>query len=286
MKIIKKIDECRSTVEEFKKQGLTIGVVPTMGYLHEGHLSLVRTAKSQCQKVFMTIFVNPTQFGPGEDLEKYPRDLKRDAALARENGVDYIFNPEVGEMYNKNHSTYIEVEGLPDMMCGTHRPGHFRGVATIVLKLFNILPAHKAYFGMKDFQQLAIIKKMVNDLDIDIEIVDCPTVREADGLALSSRNKYLAPEERKNASIIYRVLKAAEKKILSGEKQAESIKKQALGELQDNTFIKKIDYFDIRDAASLKEVKDLSKTNDIVVAAAAIIGQTRLIDNVVINKKK
>ena len=286
MKIIKKIDECRSTVEEFKKQGLTIGVVPTMGYLHEGHLSLVRRAKSQCQKVFMTIFVNPAQFSPGEDLEKYPRDLKRDAALAQENGVDYIFNPEVGEMYNKDHSTYIEVKDLPDMMCGAHRPGHFRGVATIVLKLFNILPAHKAYFGMKDFQQLAIIKKMVNDLDINIEIVECPTVREADGLALSSRNKYLAPDERENASIIYRVLKAAEKKILSGEKRAESIKRQALGELQDNIFIKKIDYFDIRDADSLKKVKNLTLTKDMVIAAAVTIGQTRLIDNVVINKKK
>jgi pantoate--beta-alanine ligase len=286
MKIIKKISECRSTVEELKKKNFTIGLVPTMGYLHEGHLSLARKAKSQCQKVFMTIFVNPTQFGPGEDLEKYPRDLKRDTALAQESGVDYIFSPEAGEMYKKNHSTYVEVEDLPDSMCGAHRPGHFRGVATIVLKLFNILPAHKAYFGMKDFQQLAILKKMVEDLDINIEIVECPTVREEDGLALSSRNKYLAPDERKNASIIYKVLKSAEKKILSGEKRAESIKTGALKELQGNSYIKKIDYFDIRDASSLEEIKDINKAGNIVVATAVTIGQTRLIDNVVINKKK
>jgi pantoate--beta-alanine ligase len=286
MKIIKKISECRETIEELKKKNLTIGLVPTMGYLHEGHLSLARKAKSQCQKVFMTIFVNPTQFGPGEDLEKYPRDLERDTALAQENGVDYIFNPEEGEMYKKHHSTYIDVENLGNSMCGAHRPGHFRGVTTIVAKLFNILPAHKAYFGMKDFQQLAVLKKMVEDLDINIEIVECPTVREEDGLALSSRNKYLAPDERKNASIIYEVLKSAEKKILSGEKKAESIKTEALKKLQNNSFIKKIDYFDIRDASSLEEIKNISKVKNIVVATAVTIGKTRLIDNVVINKKK
>ncbi len=286
MEIIKKIEQCRGILEDLKKQGLIIGLVPTMGYLHEGHLSLARKARSQCQKVFMTIFVNPVQFGPGEDLEKYPRDLKRDAALAEDNGIDYIFNPEAGEIYKKDHSTYVQVECLPDMMCGAHRPGHFKGVATVVLKLFNILPAHKAYFGMKDFQQLAIIKKMVKDLDINIGIVECPTVREEDGLALSSRNKYLAPDERKNASIIYRVLKTAQKKILSGKKQAGVIKREALRELQDNNYIKNIDYFDIRDAASLEEIKDIKTAGDIVIATAVTIGQTRLIDNVVINKKK
>jgi pantoate--beta-alanine ligase len=286
MKIIKKISECRNLIEEIKKKDLTIGLVPTMGYLHEGHISLVRAAKSQCQKVFMSIFVNPTQFGPGEDLEKYPRDLERDAALAQDNGVDYIFNPEAGEMYKKDHKTFVQVEKLPDMMCGAHRPGHFRGVTTVVIKLFNIMPAHKAYFGMKDFQQLAIIKKMVKDLDINIEIIECPTVREADGLALSSRNKYLAKDERKNAPIIYRVLKTAEKKILSGEKQAEKIKKEALKELNSNTFIKNIDYFDIRDADTLQEIQEIGQAGEIVIATAATIGKTRLIDNVVINIKK
>ena len=213
MKILKTITQCRSAVGAIKEEGLTMGLVPTMGYLHEGHLSLVRTAKRQCHRVLMTIFVNPTQFGPGEDFNRYPRDLKRDAALAGENGVDYIFNPAVGEIYKKNHKTYVEIEDLTEMMCGGYRPGHFRGVATIVLKLFNIIPAQKAYFGKKDYQQLVVIKKMVRDLNLDIKIIGCPTVRERDGLALSSRNKYLKPGERENAAVIYRTLKNAEKAI-------------------------------------------------------------------------
>ena len=171
MKILNKISQCRSEIDRLKKNGNDIGLVPTMGSLHEGHLSLARLAKKECDAVFMTIFINPTQFGPSEDLEKYPRDLKRDALLAEKNGVDYIFKPSVDEIYKNDNSTYVEVEGLSEMMCGKHRPGHFRGVATIVLKLFNIISADRAYFGRKDFQQLTIIKKMVSDLDINIRIV-------------------------------------------------------------------------------------------------------------------
>jgi len=286
MKVLTKIDECRKTAEDDRKKGLTIGLVPTMGYLHEGHLSLAREAVRQCQKVFMTVFVNPAQFGPSEDLGKYPRDLKRDKVLAEKAGIDYIFCPEEGEMYGKNHLTYVYVEKLSEIMCGAHRPGHFRGVTTVVLKLFNIIVAHKAYFGRKDYQQLAVIKKMVEDLNINMEIVDCPTVREEDGLALSSRNKYLSRRERENAPVIYRVLKEAETKFISGEKEPGTIKKEALQKLRGNPYIKRIDYFDIRDAATLDEVNTARTPGNTVIATAVIIGETRLIDNVVIYKKK
>jgi len=286
MKILTKISQCRKAVETARRQGLVTGLVPTMGYLHQGHLSLVKAAEEQCQKIFLSIFVNPIQFGPGEDLQKYPRDAERDMALARENGVDYVFYPEEGQMYGKDHLTYVSVERLAETMCGGHRPGHFRGVATVVLKLFNIIPAHRAYFGRKDYQQLVIIKKMAQDLNVNMEIIDCPTVREKNGLALSSRNKYLSPAERENASMIYRVLKDSEKKLLSGKKDPETIKKEALEEFGDSGFIKKTEYFDIRDAATLEEVKTAAWAGDIVIAAAVNIGGTRLIDNVVVSKKK
>lgn len=286
MKILKKISDCRSAAETARDQGHILGLVPTMGFLHEGHLSLIREARKQCRKVFVSIFVNPAQFGPGEDLEKYPRDPERDRTLAAEEKVDYIFYPEEGQMYGKGHLTYVLVERLSEIMCGAHRPGHFRGVATVVLKLFNIIPAHKAYFGQKDYQQLVIIKKMVEDLNINMEIVGCPTAREKDGLALSSRNKYLTPGERKSAPIIYRVLKDAGKKLISCRVQPETIKQEALDELREDPHIKKTDYFDIRDAVTLDEVKDAGRTGEIVIATAATIGNTRLIDNVVINKKK
>ena len=196
MQIIKNIKECKKIIGRLKKNGQTTGLVPTMGCLHEGHLSLVRAARQECDKIVMTIFVNPTQFGEGEDFEKYPRDLKRDTTLAENAGADYIFAPDTEEMYRKDNKTFVEVEGLSAPMCGRKRPGHFRGVATIVLKLFNITGADNAYFGEKDYQQLAIIKKMVSDLDLDIKIISCPTIREKDGLALSSRNKYLLKEDR------------------------------------------------------------------------------------------
>lgn len=286
MKIIKKIKECKNIVTGLKTRGQIIGLVPTMGYLHGGHLSLALLARRDCDKVFMTIFVNPAQFGPGEDFEKYPRDLSRDAALAESEGVDYIFAPDVEEIYRAGSGTFVEVEGLSGPMCGKKRPGHFRGVATIVLKFFNIISADRAYFGEKDYQQLAVIKKMVADLDLDIEIVAGPTIREEDGLALSSRNKYLSRQERKSAPALYENLKEAKKSIENGEKDPGLIKKRAKYKIRKTPHVKNLDYFDIRDAETLEEIKSLTGDRDILVAAAAWFGRTRLIDNIVIKRKK
>jgi len=286
MKILEKISQCRREINKLKKTGYTIGLVPTMGYLHEGHLSLVRQAKKECDIVFMTIFVNPTQFGPSEDLDKYPRDPGRDMLLAENSGVDYIFKPSTEEIYRGNYRTYVEVEGLSDIMCGKNRPGHFRGVTTIVLKLFNIICADRAYFGKKDYQQLTIIKKMVSDLDINIEIVESPTIREKDGLAISSRNKYLESGERENAAIIYKNLKNVERAVNAGERDLEKLRNNAIKDLEKNIHVKKIDYFDIRDAKDLKEIEDPKKYEAILAAAAVWVGKTRLIDNIVIYKKK
>jgi len=286
MKILGKISQCRREINILKKRGYKIGLVPTMGYLHEGHLSLVRLAKKECDIVFMTIFVNPAQFSPSEDLDKYPRDPGRDTLLAKNNGVDYIFKPSTEEIYQSNYRTYVKVDGLSDIMCGKNRPGHFRGVTTIVLKLFNIICADRAYFGTKDYQQLTIIKKMVSDLDLNIEIVEGPTIREKDGLAMSSRNKYLGPGERKSAVVIYRNLKKVERAVNAGERDLERLRNNAIKDLEKNIHVKKIDYFDIRDAKDLKEIKDPKKHESILTAAAVWVGKTRLIDNIVIDKKK
>lgn len=286
MQIIKNIKECKKIINGLKKSGQTTGLVPTMGYLHEGHLSLAIAAKKDCDKVFMTIFVNPAQFGADEDFEKYPRDLERDAVLAESSGVDYIFAPKTTEIYRKDSKTFVEVEGLDAPMCGRKRPGHFRGVATIVLKLFNIIPADNAYFGEKDYQQLAIIKKMVSDLDLDIKIIPCPTIREKDGLALSSRNKYLLKEERENAPVIYETLKKAKKMIEDGEEDLKLVVKQAIYNIRQTPHVKKIDYFDIRNTETLEEINTRTINIDILIAAAAWFGETRLIDNIVIKEKK
>jgi pantoate--beta-alanine ligase len=286
MQIIKKIKECKKIIGGLTKSGQTTGLVPTMGCLHEGHLSLIKAAKQDCDKVFMTIFVNPAQFGADEDFKKYPRDLERDAALAESSGVDYIFAPKTTEIYRKGSKTFVEVEGLDVPMCGRKRPGHFRGVATIVLKLFNIIPADNAYFGEKDYQQLAIIKKMVSDLDLDIKIIPCPTIREKDGLALSSRNKYLLKEERENAPVIYETLKKAKKMIEDGEEDFKLIIKQAIYNIKQTPHVKKIDYFDIRNAEKLEKINTRTTNMDILIAAAVWFGETRLIDNIVIKEKK
>lgn len=286
MQIIKSIKECKKIIRGLKAINQNTGLVPTMGYLHEGHLSLVRLAKKDCDKVFMTIFVNPTQFGPDEDFEKYPRDLKRDSSLAENAGVDYIFAPETEEMYRKDSRTFVEVEGLSAPMCGRKRQDHFKGVATIVLKLFNIIPADTAYFGEKDYQQLAIIRKMVSDLDLDIEIIAGPTIREEDGLAMSSRNKYLSKEERENAPIIYETLEQVKKMIESGEEDFVSIIDHATQKIKKTPFVKSIDYFDIRDAGTLEELNTVIEDKDILVAAAVWFGMTRLIDNIVIKLEK
>lgn len=280
MEIIKKTNECKLIVNRLREKGYKIGFVPTMGFLHEGHINLIRMAKRDCDKVFISIFVNPTQFGPGEDFKKYPRDVKRDSALAEKEGVDYIFYPTVQEMYGSDHKTMVEVKELGKIMCGKHRPGHFAGVTTIVLKLFNIIDAHKAYFGQKDYQQMIIIKKMAADLNLDIEIVRGPTIRERDGLAISSRNRYLSAEERRNAAILYECLNLAEDMVKNGEKDLEKIKRIILGKLEDNRFIKSVDYFEFRDPRTLEEIKRADKKYKSILAAAAVwIGKTRLIDN-------
>lgn len=283
MRVIKKISECKSTIKKLRGQGYKIGFVPTMGFLHEGHLSLIKMAKRECDKVVLSIFVNPIQFGPNEDFKKYPRDIKRDRVLAEKEGADYIFYPSAKEMYDKDYKTTVEVKELGSIMCGKHRPGHFVGVATAVLKLLNTINAHKAYFGEKDYQQLVLIKKMVNDLNIDTKIIGGPTIREKDGLALSSRNRYLSKEERKNAVILYRCLNSAKDMILKGESDLEKIRKKVLEELRGNIFIRKVDYFEFRDPYTLQEKKEVEKnTKKILAAVAAWIGETRLIDNVLI----
>lgn len=283
MEILKKITECRSIVNNIKKRGLTIGFIPTMGFLHEGHLSLVRKAKKECGRVFISIFVNPIQFGPGEDFVNYPRDIKRDISLAEKGGVDYIFYPTAKEMYGSDFKTAIEVKELGDIMCGKYRPGHFAGVTTVVLKFFNIIRPDRAYFGQKDYQQLVIIKRMVYDMNLDVKITGCTTVREKDGLALSSRNKYLSAGERKNATVLYGSLIEAKRMIKKGEKDLEKIRKTIMIKLKKNRFIKKVDYFDFRDPGTLEYIKKVNEDNRNILAAIAVrIGRTRLIDNMVI----
>ncbi len=282
MQVIKRKKEINSIVKKLRKDGKKIGLVPTMGFLHEGHISLIEKSKKQCDITVISIFVNPVQFGPDEDFARYPRDFERDRMLAAEKGVDIIFYPEPSEMYAENHLSYVKVEKMEKVMCGKFRPGHFRGVCTVVLKLFNIISPDKAFFGMKDFQQLAILKKMVSDLDIDVQVVECETIREPDGLALSSRNVYLKPEERKNANVLYRAINIAENEIKKGNSITAS-KNKAVKMLKDCAFVKKIDYFDIRDPEDLKTVKKPdSKKPKILIASAIWFGKTRLIDNKVI----
>lgn len=278
MEVIKKKDKMRGLVDEAKARGETVGLVPTMGFFHEGHLELMRRARAECDVVVVTLFVNPTQFGPGEDLDAYPRDFERDRALAESVGVDYIFAPEVEEMYPEGAATFVEVEELHRVMCGRTRPGHFRGVATIVSKLFNIVPAHRAYFGQKDAQQLVIIRKMAADLDFPIEIIPVPTVRESDGVAMSSRNTYLEPEEREQAIALHRSLEAARLLVEQGQRQAGKIR-SAMENLISTFPLVNLEYISICDNIFLRPLEELS--GEVLVAVAARIGRARLIDNMV-----
>ena len=279
MEVIKKKDKMRGLVDEAKARGDTVGLVPTMGFFHEGHLELMRRARAECDVVVVTLFVNPTQFGPGEDLDAYPRDFERDRALAESVGVDYIFAPEVEEMYPEGAATFVEVEELHRVMCGRTRPGHFRGVATIVSKLFNIVPAHRAYFGQKDAQQLVIIGKMAADLDFPIEIIPVPTVRESDGVAMSSRNTYLEPEEREQAIALHRSLEAARLLVEQGQRQAGKIR-SAMENLISTFPLVNLEYISICDNIFLRPLEELS--GEVLVAVAARIGRARLIDNMVL----
>jgi len=280
MRIIKNIKEMQATSMGLLREGKTIGFVPTMGALHEGHLSLLRAAKKDNDIVVVSIFVNPLQFGPGEDFERYPRDLEGDSEKLRKEGVDILFFPDMREMYPSDFRTYVEVEGLSEKLCGAFRPGHFRGVATVVTKLFNIVKPSRAYFGAKDYQQTVIIKRLVNDLNMDIEVIVCPTVREPDGLAMSSRNLYLNPEERRAALVIYRTLQEVAGLIKKGEKNPEVLKMHALKALGSEPLVSSIDYAGIYDPESLEEVSEIK--GRVLIAIALRIGQTRLIDNIMV----
>ena len=280
MKIVGTVKEVREQVKEWKKQGLSVGFVPTMGYLHEGHKSLMDAARKGNDKVVVSIFVNPMQFGPTEDLATYPRELDHDAALCESAGVDLIFHPEAEEMYEKDFCSFVDMTGLTEGLCGKTRPIHFRGVCTVVNKLFNIVTPDHAYFGQKDGQQLAVIKRMVRDLNMDIEIVGCPIIREEDGLAKSSRNTYLSSEERKAALILSKTV-ALGKELAKTEKDANKVV-EAMKKNIETEPLAKIDYVEAVDALSMAPVEKLEGT--CMLAMAVYIGKTRLIDNTLINE--
>ncbi|MCM1990317.1 pantoate--beta-alanine ligase [Oceanirhabdus seepicola] len=276
MESFSSINDIKNKISQWKSEGYSIGFVPTMGYLHDGHTSLIQRANNENDKVIVSIFVNPTQFGPNEDLDNYPRDLKRDTELCAENGADAIFNPSAREMYGDNPYAYVDINQLSSELCGTSRPGHFRGVCTVVLKLFNIMTPDRAYFGEKDAQQLAIIKKMVLDLNMPVQVIGCPIVREADGLAKSSRNTYLSSEHRKAAVVLSQSLALAKTSLKNGERDAEKIL-AIIGEKISSEPLAKVDYIQVVDLKSLKTVKSIK--DDILVAIAVHFDKTRLIDN-------
>lgn len=279
MDICYTIKDVRERVNAWKREGLTVGFVPTMGYLHEGHKSLMEAARANNDKVVVSVFVNPMQFGPNEDLESYPRDFENDSALCESVGVDLIFRPEPEEMYADGFCSYVDMNGLTTELCGKSRPIHFRGVQTVVLKFFNIVKPDRAYFGQKDAQQLAVIKRMVKDLNVDTEIVGCPIVREADGLAKSSRNTYLNPDERKAALILSRSLKLGRELIENGETDSKAVIK-AITDSINTEPLAKIDYVDVVDFDTITPVDKIGKS--VLVAIAVYIGKTRLIDNFII----
>jgi pantoate--beta-alanine ligase len=277
MTIIESVAGMKALSREWRKAGRTIGFVPTMGYLHEGHLSLVRASKERTDVTVVSIFVNPTQFGPNEDFKKYPRDLHKDSAYLEKAGVDCLFHPEAAEIYPPGYRTYVEVQGLQDRLCGKSRPGHFRGVATVVLKLFDIVAPDAAFFGAKDAQQVLILRRMAADLDLDVEVVTCPLVREPDGLALSSRNAYLSSDERKAALSLSIGLRWAERAVAAGERDAAKIVAGIVAVLEAEP-LARVDYVEAVDPETLEPVAELR--GDVLVALAVFVGRTRLIDNV------
>ncbi|MFH0771338.1 MAG: pantoate--beta-alanine ligase [Candidatus Omnitrophota bacterium] len=278
MKIFNSIKEIRKEISREKQKGFTVGLVPTMGYLHEGHLSLIKKARRDSDVVVVSIFVNPVQFGPKEDYRKYPRNLKRDAGLCEKEGVDYIFSPSPKSMYPVDYSTFVCVEGLTENLCGKFRPGHFKGVATVVSKLFNIIEPDFAYFGQKDAQQAIAIKRMARDLNMGAKVKIMPTVRDADGLAMSSRNIYLSPKERGKAPTIYRALQEARNLIKLGERNSNRIISKIRVKLLPA--VTKIDYISVVDLSTLKDIKVIK--SGVLIAAAVWMGQTRLIDNIIV----
>ena len=278
---VETIREVREITDSWAKQGLTIGFVPTMGYLHAGHGSLIERARRENDKVVVSIFVNPIQFGPNEDFERYPRDRERDREITEKAGADLVFAPSVEEMFPSPNKAFVDISELGEYLCGAKRPGHFRGVCTIVAKFFNIIRPDRAYFGEKDLQQLVIIERMVRDLSFDIEIVACPTVRDSDGLALSSRNSYLSAEERRAARVVPESLNLARKALINGEKDPTVIK-EIIAEKIATEPLAKVDYIEVVDAGLLKPISRID--GPVVVAIAVFIGSTRLIDHLAVEE--
>ena len=281
MQVLQSIDEFQAARTRVRG---ALGLVPTMGYLHEGHLALVRRAIIENDAVAVSIFVNPAQFGPREDLVAYPRDLERDMGVLRSEGVDLIFTPSAEHMYPPGFDSWVVVEKLAQRLEAEHRPGHFRGVATVVVKLFNVARPDRAYFGQKDGQQVAVIKRMVRDLNMGVDIVVVPTVREPDGLAISSRNVYLTPEERKAATVIYRALCCAERLWVDGESGGERLRREVRRTLEGEPLIEMIDYVSVSDAATLEEVGVVQ--GPAMVSVAVRMGKARLIDNIVLGETR
>ena len=279
MKIAHTIAEVKESVREWKKAGLTIGLVPTMGYLHEGHASLIKRAREENDRVIVSDFVNPIQFGPKEDLATYPRDFEADCRLCESLGADLIFNPEPSEMYAGDFHSYVGVNTLSEELCGKSRPIHFNGVCTVVSKLFNISEADRAYFGQKDAQQLAIVRRMVRDLNFNIEIIGCPIIREEDGLAKSSRNTYLTEDERKKATILHEALSMGEEMVRSGEKDANEIVEKVKEKIEEEP-LARVDYVELVDWNELQKVENIE--GPILMAVAVYIGKVRLIDNFIV----
>lgn len=285
MQLIHYIEDLRAIVKRKKaeKPDIRIGFVPTMGFLHQGHASLLQAARQQCDLVILSIFVNPLQFGPNEDFERYPRDEARDSALAEAEGTDIVFCPSTAEMYPKTVKTKISLSGITEQLCGASRPGHFDGVAIVVTKLFQIIQPDAAFFGLKDVQQIAVISQLVDDLNMPVEIVPCPIVREPDGLAMSSRNVYLQPEERREALVLSSALKLAEQRIIEarGDLQAEELKLMIRSQI-DQMSTADIEYVEIVTYPELEPTQQLQKSLEIVIALAVRFGKTRLIDNMII----
>lgn len=280
MKVVKGIDEVRAAVRQARQEGKRIGFVPTMGYLHEGHLSLVDRAREMTDYVVVSIFVNPLQFGPNEDYDRYPRDLERDERMARQRGVDLLFAPDVAEMYPEPIKTTVHVADLSAPLCGASRPGHFDGVATVVLKLFNIVQPDYAFFGLKDAQQVAVVSRMVRDLNVPVTIVPCPIVREADGLAMSSRNVYLSPEERRQATVLYESLQWAKEAVATGLRDWEALKRGVRERIAQKP-LAEIDYVDVLAYPDLVPPRGVPG-EQVLIAVAVRFGRTRLIDNALV----
>ncbi len=276
--LVEKISEMKSVTKRLKFEGRSIGFVPTMGFLHEGHVSLIRRSKQDNDITVVSIFVNPLQFGENEDFDRYPRDLNRDLEILREEKVDYLFYPSHKEMYPDGFSTTVEVKGITEKLCGAFRPGHFKGVTTVVLKLFNIIKPDRAYFGLKDFQQYKVIERMVRDLNLDVEIVGCPIVREKDGLAMSSRNRYLTDNERKGAVLLSQALFEAKKMFDLGINDVSKLKEEMKKIIQSNPEVREIQYIEIVDSETFEEKVKAEKGD--LIALAVFVGDTRLIDNI------